>query len=91
MAVMVTYKIEGISEAAYAGMVSALSPKQRSAQGFILHAGAVKDGNLGSVTEVWESEEDSRRWFDENVRPNLPSGVEAPSGTYQQVHTVITP
>jgi hypothetical protein len=56
-----------------------------------LHAGVVKDGNLESVTEVWESEEDSRRWFDENVTPNLPSGIEAPKGTYQQVHTVMTP
>jgi heme-degrading monooxygenase HmoA len=89
MAVMVTYKPEGISEQAYAGMLSALSQKQRGAPGFRLHAGVVEGGSLQTVTEVWDSEEDSRRWFDENVKPNLPAG--APTGTYQQLHSVVTP
>jgi len=90
MAVMVTYKPQGISEDAYDGMVSTLSEKQRSAPGFKLHAGAVKDGSLQTVMEVWDSEENSRRWFDENVKPNLPPGFE-PTATYQELHSVITP
>lgn len=89
MAVVVTYRPDGISEQSYVEMQSALSQKQRAARGFRLHAGVVDSGSLQIVTEVWDSEEDARLWFDENVKPNLPAGV--PTGSYQELHSVIVP
>ncbi len=41
------------------------------------------------VVEVWESEEDGDKWFDENVKPNLPPDV-VPDRTYHPLHTAFT-
>jgi hypothetical protein len=45
-----------------------------------------KDGTF-TVSEIWESQEQHDRWFDENVAPNVP-GVEQ---EIIQVHAVHTP
>jgi hypothetical protein len=43
------------------------------------------DDGVWTVVEVWESEEDSQRSFEENVKPNLPEGV-APDRRYRKLH-----
>jgi hypothetical protein len=43
----------------------------------------------GRVVEIWESEVDGRNWFDSNVKPNLPPGVESEQ-TYYPLHTTVT-
>jgi hypothetical protein len=35
---------------------------------------------------MWESEEQSEQWFEQNVRPNLPPGI-VPNRTYSPLHT----
>ncbi len=76
-----------LPEEAYAGMVAQLSEEIRSAPGFILHAGGPGHGGW-SVIEVWESQEDADRWFNDTVKPNLPPGVDPPR-EIRQLHTVV--
>ena len=46
--------------------------KQR---GFVMHcAYPTQDGLM--VGEIWESADQHNRWFEENVRPNLPRDVQ---------------
>jgi hypothetical protein len=41
------------------------------------------------VVEIWDTEEDARAWFDQNVEPNLPPGVE-PNRSYHPLHSAFT-
>jgi hypothetical protein len=41
------------------------------------------------VVEMWDSEEDSQRWFDENVKPNLPPDI-VPTRTYYELLSAFT-
>jgi hypothetical protein len=50
------------------------------------HVAFVDNGTF-TVSEIWESQEQHDRWFDENVKPNVP-GVEQ---EVVQVHAVHTP
>jgi hypothetical protein len=78
-----------LPEEVYAGMVGQLTPHLRAAKGFICHAGGPSPAGGWRVVEIWESEEDGRNWFDNNVKPNLPPGVE-PEQTYYVLHTAVT-
>ena len=78
-----------LSEEVYTGMVGQLTPSLRAAKGFICHAGGPNPAGGCRVVEIWESEEDGRNWFDKNVKPNLPPGVE-PEQTYHPLHTAVT-
>jgi hypothetical protein len=78
-----------LPEEAYAGMVEQLTPQLQAAKGFICHAGGPNPDGGWRVVEIWESEEDGRNWFDNNVKPNLPPGVE-PEQTYYPLHTALT-
>ena len=78
-----------LPEEVYAGMVGQLTPSLQAAKGFICHAGGPNPAGGWRVVEIWESEEDGRNWFDNNVKPNLPPGVE-PKQTYSPLHTALT-
>jgi hypothetical protein len=78
-----------LPEEVYAGMVGQLTPRLRAAKGFICHAGGPNPAGGWRVVEIWESEEDGRNWFDNNVKPNLPPGVD-PEQTYYPLHTAVT-
>ena len=41
------------------------------------------------MVEVWESEADGKKWFEENVRPNLPPDI-VPNRQYFPLHTAFT-
>lgn len=90
MAVLMIGNVEGLDEATYAGMLTQLKPVLQRAKGFISHAGGPHpDGGGWRVVEVWESEEDGRTWFTENVEPNLPPGI-VPDRTYHPLHAAFT-
>ena len=38
--------------------------------------------------EMWDFEEDGQRWFDENVKPNLPPDI-VPVRTYYPLHSAL--
>ena len=74
----------------YAGMVANLQPGLQAAKGFISHTGGPHpDGGGWRVVEAWETEDDARAWFTENVEPNLPPGI-TPDRKYHPLHTAFT-
>jgi hypothetical protein len=50
------------------------------------HVAFVENGTL-TVSEIWETQEKHDRWFDENVKPNVP-GVDQ---EVIEVHAIHTP
>ena len=89
MPVLLIAEIPNLTEEAYAGMRDQLTPLMRASKGFISHAGGPNPAGGWRVVQIWESEEDGRNWFDKNVKPNLPTGVE-PEQTYYPLHTAVT-
>ena len=72
MAVMVTTEIPGAASGDEERWAS-LAERIRHHQGFVFQAdGAVAGG--WRVVSVWESREDFQRFYDAEIRPNLPPG-----------------
>jgi hypothetical protein len=82
-------EVPNLTEEIYAGMVSQMTPLMRASKGFISHAGGPSPTGGWRVVEAWESEEDGEKWFDENVKPNLPPDI-VPNRTYYPLHTAFT-
>jgi hypothetical protein len=89
MPVLMIAEVPNLNEEIYAGMVGQLMPLMRAHAGFISHGGGPSPTGGWRVVEVWESEEDSQKWFDENVKPNLPPDV-VPDRTFHPLHTAFT-
>ena len=89
MAVLMIAEVPTLSEEIYAGMIGQMTPLMRSHQGFISHAAGPSPSGGWRVVEVWETEEDGRTWFEDNVKPNLPPEV-VPNRQYFPLHTAFT-
>jgi hypothetical protein len=89
MAVLMIGEVPNLTEETYGAMVGQLMPVMRAFKGFIAHAGGPSPNGGWRVVEVWESEEDGKAWFDENVKPNLPPDV-VPDRRYYPLHTAFT-
>jgi hypothetical protein len=89
MPVLMIAEQPNLDESAYAAMIEQLTPVLRSAKGFMSHAGGPSPAGGIRIVEMWASEADSRTFFDENLKPNLPSGAE-PDLTYRPLHTGFT-
>jgi heme-degrading monooxygenase HmoA len=89
MPVLMIGEVPNLSEEVYAGMMGQMMPLMRAHQGFVSHAAGPGPEGGWRVVEVWESEEDGRKWFDENVQPNLPPDV-VPDRQYFPLHTAFT-
>jgi hypothetical protein len=89
MAVLMIGEVPNLTEEMYAGMLEQLRSQIVASKGFIAHSGGPNPGGGWRVVEMWETEEDARRWFEESVEPNLPPGVE-PNRTYHPVHSAFS-
>jgi hypothetical protein len=89
MPVLMIGEVPDLTEEIYAGMLGQLMPAMRAYKGFVSHAGGPSPSGGWRVVEVWESEEDGRKWFEENVKPNLPPGI-VPNRQYYELHTAFT-
>jgi hypothetical protein len=89
MPVLMIGEVPNLTEEIYAGMIDELMPLMRAATGFISHAGGPNPAGGWRVVETWESEEDGQRWFNENVKPNLPPDI-VPDRRYYPLHTAYT-
>lgn len=87
MAVLVTAEVKGQTEQGYAGMLAALGEVLKRSPGFILHA-AHPTADGWRIIEVWDSKQDSDRFFAQNVAPNLPPGIR-PKRSVQELHGVL--
>jgi hypothetical protein len=89
MPVLMIGEVPNLNEETYGAMVGQLMPLMRASSGFVSHAGGPSPSGGWRVVEVWESEEDGKKWFEENVKPNLPPGV-VPDRQYYPLHTAFT-
>ncbi len=89
MAVLMIGEVPNLSEEMYAGMVDRMGPLMRAHKGFIAHTGGPNPAGGWRVVEIWESEDDGRKWFEENVKPNLPPEI-VPDRRYYPLHTAFT-
>ncbi len=89
MPVLMIGEVPNLTEEIYAGMIGQMTPLMRAAAGFISHAGGPSPSGGWRVVEMWESEEDGQKWFDDNVKPNLPPEI-VPDRQYYPLHTAIS-
>jgi hypothetical protein len=89
MPVLMIGEVPNLTEEVYAEMLVQLAPLLRAHKGFVSHAGGPSPDGGWRVVEVWETEEDGKTWFAENVEPNLPPGV-VPNRQYFPLHTAFT-
>lgn len=89
MPVLMIGEVPNLTEDVYGGLVGQMKPLMRAAPGFISHAGGPSPTGGWRVVEVWESEDDGKRWFEENVRPALPAEI-VPDRRYYPLHTAFT-
>ncbi len=85
MAVLIRHRAAGMTPAQYDEISPRLVEKLKTQPGFILHV-AFTDNGVFTVSEIWESQEQHDRWFDENVKPNVP-GVDQEVVDLHAVHT----
>jgi heme-degrading monooxygenase HmoA len=88
MAVLMTGKVPGMTAEIYDGIAANVMPRLKQAKGFISHAAGMGEDGVWTVVEVWESEEEGQRWFEEGVKPNLPAGV-VPDRRYRTLHNFV--
>jgi hypothetical protein len=89
MPVLMIAEQPNLDEGTYASMLEQLMPLLRSANGFMSHAGGPSPAGGMRMIEIWESETDSQKFFNENLKPNLPPGV-VPDLTYYELHAAFT-
>ena len=66
-----------------------MRPLMRAAKGFISHCGGPSPTGGWRVVEVWDTEKDGTKWFDESVKPNLPPGI-IPDRKYYPLYAAFT-
>ena len=89
MPVLMIGEVPNLTEEIYSGMIEQMLPLIKASKGFISHAGGPNPAGGWRVVEMWESEEDGKNWFDNNVKPNLPPDI-VPDRTYYPLVTAVT-
>ena len=75
MAVLVRNTPVGLNTAIYDQIAPPLIDSIKKQPGFVMHCAFAIPGGI-MVGEIWESADEERKWFEENVRPNLPPDAE---------------
>lgn len=70
MAVVMTFEWEGFTPAQYDEVREKVGWDDDPPEGGVFHVAWFEDGGI-HVVDVWESEQDFRRFFDERLRPVL--------------------
>ena len=87
MAVLVRRTPVGMDMATYDQISPPLIESLQKQPGFVMHcAFAIPDGIM--VGEIWQSADEESRWFEENVRPNLPPDAEVKREVFE-LHNLV--
>jgi heme-degrading monooxygenase HmoA len=91
MAILMRTEVPGAGAALAEGMRQAgVLDALRTARGFRGHwSGAASSGYR--VTEMWDSREDCQAFFDSNIVPNFPPGIEPPQLEFFELNLEIKP
>jgi heme-degrading monooxygenase HmoA len=87
MAVLFRHHAVGMDLATYDEVSSQLIPQLKQQPGFVYHV-AFADSDGLTVSEIWESREQHDRWFNEQVKPNVPGEIAVEA---IDVHNIVTP
>jgi heme-degrading monooxygenase HmoA len=87
MAMLYRHHVAGMDVATYDQVSSQLIPRLKEQPGFVYHV-AFADSDGLTVSEIWESREQHDRWFDEQVKPNVPAEITVEA---IDVHNIVTP
>ena len=87
MAVLFRHHSAGMDLAAYDQVSPQLTPQLKEQPGFIYHVAFATSDGL-TVSEIWESKEQHDRWFNEQVKPNVPAEITVEE---IEVHNIVTP
>lgn len=86
MPIIVRHRVAGMTAEQYDEISPPIIEKLKAEPGFVYHVAFMENDTL-TVSEIWESQEQHDRWFDENIKPNVP-GVEQ---EVLEVHAIHTP
>ncbi|MCW3049524.1 MAG: hypothetical protein JWO74_3808 [Solirubrobacterales bacterium] len=86
MPISMTNPAPGMTAETYDEVMTNVAEPLRQAEGFIAHAAQVTPEGV-TVTEVWDTREQRRHWFDTSVRPHLPPG--APEPIVVELHNAV--
>jgi hypothetical protein len=89
MAILMISEAQGVTAPVYTQVLGALRAKMEQAPGFILHTAHPVEGGF-RIVELWQSKQESDRFFAENVASNLPPGVR-PKRRTEELHGLVTP
>lgn len=89
MPILMIAEQPNLNEGIYKTMLGQLMPVLRSAKGFMSHAGGPSPAGGMRIIEIWESKADQQKFFNENLKPNLPPGL-VPEITYYELHAAFT-
>lgn len=86
MSVLKRHRVPGMPKEAYDEVADSVADSLVSAPGFVAHYAVVDDGVL-TVFEIWDSSVEHDKWFDANVKPQLPAGTPNPE-TFEIIRTM---
>jgi heme-degrading monooxygenase HmoA len=89
MAVLITASVKNQTQEGYGSVLNAVKESIKKAPGFIMHCAHPAEGEW-KVYEVWNSKQESDKWFAENVVANLPKDIH-PKRSYQELHSCVLP
>ena len=87
MAVLVRHHVKGADLEMYDQSASQLIPQLKQQPGFLYHV-TFADSDGFTVSEIWASREQHDRWFDGQVKPNVPAEIAV---EVIDVHNIVTP
>lgn len=87
MAVLVRHHVAGMDRAAYDQTAPQLTAQLKQQPGFVYHVAFADSGGF-TVSEIWESQGQHDRWFEEQVKPNVPAEIAV---EVIDVHNIVTP
>ena len=85
MSVLIRHRVAGMTPSQYDEVSPPLIEKLKTQPGFLFHVAYVDEGKF-TVSEIWDSQEQPDRWFNENVARDIP-GIEQ---EVVEVHAVQT-
>jgi antibiotic biosynthesis monooxygenase (ABM) superfamily enzyme len=87
MAVLVRMTAAGMDTATYDKVSAELTSLVKKQPGFLMHVAYVTPEGFG-VGEVWETSQQYQKWFEDNVKPNVPIEIKQ---EVIELHNVVQP
>jgi heme-degrading monooxygenase HmoA len=78
MSVVMQHRVPGMTKEQYRQVLATSGDALTVARGFRAHYGVFDDAGIFTAVEVWDTEDDHNRFYDEYIRPFVAAGTPAP-------------